>query len=405
MLEFAMSENGHAGCFLPCFSSSSLWPTRSILLPDQATFSFPLRPLSSNGSSTVAPGKIAGGPFLLNRFHGDKENALVRTWCDATAFNQNDVWPLVLYGASGVGKSALAETLACQLSARLKVLCTRVSGNDFRRRFHAAAATKSIPDFVKQFRDYQMLFLDDVLINEADTALNREFSQLLDYFRETQRPLLVTMLATPWSVPVKEIGSRLSAGLSLKIKRPGMSARRAIVADILRQLNLSVQSNDVDWLVDQLPSTVPLIKQGLSKVALACSQLSDSDLVESQSPQLTRRTLKRLMPGGSNTSIDTDSIQQITKLVARQLGSRVSDIHGKSRKKEIVRARSTAMYLVRNLLMASFREVGDAIGRRDASTVRHACRQIETQIPNEPVLAEVVEVVTARFNQWRELAE
>lgn len=310
--------------------------------------------------------------------------------------NQGDAWPLVLYGASGVGKSALAETLACQLSLRLKTPCTRVSGNDFRRRFHAAASTKSVASFAQQFREYSMLFLDDVVIDESETALNREFCQLLDDFQEQGRPLLITMLSAPWSIPVKEISSRLSAGLTLPIKQPGPTARRAIVSDMVRQLDLSIQTDDVDWLVDQLPNTVPQIKQRLSKVALAYSQLNDE--------QLNRKTLKKLMPGSSD-AMDPNSANQIIKLVARQLGQRVSDIHGKSRKKEIVRARSMSMYLIRKLLAFSFREIGDFVGRRDASTVRHAYQQMENQIPNEPVLAEVVQTVTARFLQWKEFAE
>jgi chromosomal replication initiator protein len=52
-------------------------------------------------------------------------------------------------------------------------------------------------------------------------------------------------------------------------------------------------------------------------------------------------------------------------------------IVGKSRKKEIVEARQTAMFLCRNILESSLSSVGMYFGGRDHTTVMHAIKMIE----------------------------
>jgi chromosomal replication initiator protein len=54
-----------------------------------------------------------------------------------------------------------------------------------------------------------------------------------------------------------------------------------------------------------------------------------------------------------------------------------NNIVGKSRKKEIVEARQTAMFLCRSLLDASLSSVGLFFGGRDHTTVMHAIKTIE----------------------------
>ena len=93
-------------------------------------------------------------------------------------------WPLVLYGASGTGKSALAETLAC----RLDLSCSHLNSADFRRQFLSSIATRSTTAFRQRLQSTEMLILDDLSLPEDETALIREFVQIVDFYRETSGP-------------------------------------------------------------------------------------------------------------------------------------------------------------------------------------------------------------------------
>jgi chromosomal replication initiator protein len=70
------------------------------------------------------------------------------------------------------------------------------------------------------------------------------------------------------------------------------------------------------------------------------------------------------------------TINNIQKTVAEYYKIRVSDLHSKSRSRQVARPRQVAMALAKELTDHSLPEIGDAFGGRDHTTVLHACRKI-----------------------------
>jgi chromosomal replication initiator protein len=70
------------------------------------------------------------------------------------------------------------------------------------------------------------------------------------------------------------------------------------------------------------------------------------------------------------------TINNIQKTVAEYYKIRVSDLHAKSRSRQVARPRQVAMALAKELTDHSLPEIGDAFGGRDHTTVLHACRKI-----------------------------
>ncbi len=351
------------------------------LSAELTTFSFPLRTLSATGQAAPKPSS-----FMLNRFHGDETNLMIRRWCDSTFMSGDQPpWPLVLYGPSATGKTVLAETLAC----RLNLNCLQLNFDDFRRQFHSALATRSIDVFRQRLQSHEMLLLDDLVLSADEPELIRELVQIVDFYGQNKRPLIVTTQIVPWMMgaPFAQLRSRLCEGLAIQVKRPGVAAKREIAAEILKHFDLKIFDEDLDWLANSLPDTAPLIKNYLSQIAL-----------HADDPLLTRTAIKS---STSSDPVQPQTIQQLTKLVARQLGQRVSDINGKTRRKEVVRARSVAMFLARDLLQLTYRQVGEFIGNRDPSTVRHACSQIRDGINSDAGLADAVKQVSAKFSVYQ----
>jgi chromosomal replication initiator protein len=71
------------------------------------------------------------------------------------------------------------------------------------------------------------------------------------------------------------------------------------------------------------------------------------------------------------------SMEDIVRKVSELSGIPEGGIVGKSRKKEIVEARQTAMFLCRHILESSLSSVGLYFGGRDHTTVMHAIKTIE----------------------------
>jgi chromosomal replication initiator protein len=70
------------------------------------------------------------------------------------------------------------------------------------------------------------------------------------------------------------------------------------------------------------------------------------------------------------------TINNIQKTVAEYYKIRLSDLHAKSRSRQVTRPRQVAMALAKELTEHSLPEIGDAFGGRDHTTVLHACRKV-----------------------------
>jgi chromosomal replication initiator protein len=69
--------------------------------------------------------------------------------------------------------------------------------------------------------------------------------------------------------------------------------------------------------------------------------------------------------------------QLIAKRVAEKFGVKLADLSSQTRKQTTVLARGVAIYLIRSLMLTSFKKIGDQFGNRDHSTVMHSYRKIE----------------------------
>jgi chromosomal replication initiator protein len=91
----------------------------------------------------------------------------------------------------------------------------------------------------------------------------------------------------------------------------------------------------------------------------------------------------------------------ISAAVARHFGITAGQLKGKSREQTIARARCLAMYLCRQHTDLTFAQIGRLFGRRDHSTVLHACRKAADLAAGDPLaiqaLTELSAALTTNF--------
>ena len=92
------------------------------------------------------------------------------------------------------------------------------------------------------------------------------------------------------------------------------------------------------------------------------------------------------------------SIEDVVRKVVEITGINESNIVGKSRKKEFVEARQTAMFLCRSLLDTSLSSVGMYFGGRDHTTVMHAIKTIEQKKTEKTKVNQTINQITSDFN-------
>src|SRR4029078_11715924 len=86
---------------------------------------------------------------------------------------------------------------------------------------------------------------------------------------------------------------------------------------------------------------------------------------------------KNILASIVGTKKRVTSVKKIAESVAEFYNISMEDLIKQSRKKEYVKPRQIAMYLIRKELDNSFPSIGDFFGGRDHTTVIHAVEKVE----------------------------
>ena len=87
------------------------------------------------------------------------------------------------------------------------------------------------------------------------------------------------------------------------------------------------------------------------------------------------------------------SSEFIQETVGKYFNINPKDLRGSKRSNDITFPRQIAMYLCRNVANMSLPQIGKAFGKRDHTTVMHACNKIEKDIKESKETKLIVESV------------
>ena len=104
-------------------------------------------------------------------------------------------------------------------------------------------------------------------------------------------------------------------------------------------------------------------------------------------------------PFVSGASVDwgflCPSVTQVIEAVCGYYGIRKIDLISERKTKEVLTPRQVAMYLARELTIASFPKLGRVFGGRDHSTVMHSYAKTKERIETDPELRTAVDALVA----------
>jgi chromosomal replication initiator protein len=353
-------------------------------VPAGGVFSIPFA-----GPSEAARNGAAGWP--LEEFVGDSEAALLPTAADAVLAESPRYNPVVLYGPTGVGKSHLAHGLVNRWrEAHPRGKAMIVAAADFARSYAHAVETDSVPDHRARFVQAQLFVLDGLEELAKKPAAQQELVHTLDEALEEGTRVLVTSREPlgPGSIFLPGLASRLSGGLVVPVSPPGPEARRAILHKMLQRQPAPITAEAIELLAAELPGTADELRHAVLQL---CETTPEEDR------PVDKDAVRRLLHQRAEQRRPTMS--KIASQVARRFRLKTSDLHGKTRRREVVQARGVAMLLARQLTGASYETVGRHFGGRDHSTVMHACRRTTELLNSDPTLQRAVEEIAGTWNE------
>jgi chromosomal replication initiator protein len=164
----------------------------------------------------------------------------------------------------------------------------------------------------------------------------------------------------------KRLCSRFEWGLIADVQSPDLETRIAILRTKAAYSGIDIPDNILTTIASQIQSNIRELEGALNQV-IAVARLTDEPLT----PQVAEMALGNLLPRRRELA-PSDIIEQ----VAHHFGLEVSQVTGRSRRRDVARPRQVAMYLIREETDASLPHIGDLLDGRDHSTVLYGCERV-----------------------------
>lgn len=307
--------------------------------------------------------------------------------------------PVVLYGVPGAGKTHLLQIIKQGWIHHYPHGTWQFfSGADFARAFARSVESKKADRFRQSLLETGLLVIDSVHQLKGKTAAQELLRGLIDQ-RQPDLPVLLACRELPQDhVELHDrLRSRLAAGLLVKCEPPGAAALQYAAKQLRDELELQVDLDQLHAFVSQLDAnlTIPQLRQAL----LQWQQSTDAATAKQSLPNAGTQGRTSSSPT-ADSSANAVSLDRITMLVARYFRISRKLLVGSQRKRTLVRARSLAMYLARQLTPLSFQRIGQYFGNRDHTTVIHACRQIEERVQQgDPEVRKAIDDLLDKLGQ------
>ena len=309
--------------------------------------------------------------FTFDTHIEGKSNQLARAAAKQVGENPGDAYnPLFIYGGVGLGKTHLMQAAGNLMLARNpRANVAYIHSERFVADMVRALQHNAINEFKKFYRGLDALLIDDIQFFVGKERSQEEFFHTFNTLLDGQRQVIITAdrFHKELAGVEERLISRFGSGLTVSIEPPELETRVAILIRKAKQDGVDLSEEIAFFIAKRVRSNVRELEGALRRV-LASSFFTGRPI----DIELAGDSLKDLLTFQERLI----TINNIQKTVAEYYKIRVSDLHAKSRSRQVARPRQVAMALAKELTNHSLPEIGDAFGGRDHTTVLHACRKI-----------------------------
>ncbi len=364
-----------------------------------ATSSAPSRSAGSKGareltgledfSSSPLNRKYTFENFIVGRSNYVSHAA---SWAVANAPAKGQYNPLFIYGGVGLGKTHLMQAIGHFINTKRSspAEIVYVSGENFLYQVVRCIREDRMTAFRRMYRNVDIWLVDDIqyICNAERTEV--EFFHIFNTLYDQGKQIVICSDKPPKDLELTEnrLISRFEWGLISYIEAPDLEHRIAILQKRALAEGINVDPAVLQYLAEKIRSNIRSLEGSLTRL-LAMASLDGRKI----NLDLAAETVRHYSTAESEpVKVDVDTIIQV---VADHFKTKVSDILGKKRNKEIVVPRQIAMYLAREMGSMSYPDIGRAFAR-DYTTVIHSYEKIKTEVKKDSGLKNTISEIRSK---------
>lgn len=321
--------------------------------------------------------------YTFDSFIVGRNNEFAHGACLSIVNQERKFNPLFICGPSGLGKTHLLNAIGQEIQKKSpKTRILYLSAERFLNECIQSIQNRKMSSFQEKYRkNVDVLLMDDIQMIAKGCAVQEEFFHTFNELYHKKAQVVVCCDKLPNQIPNLEerIRTRLDGGLVVDISYPDMETKLAILRYKMNKKNLLLSEKFLLKITSSCGKSVREMEGVLNRIKMM-EELHKRTL----SSEHIENILKSLTPQECTP-------EEIQKQVAKAFSVCVEDLQGKTRTKNIVTARQTAMFLTKTLLRKSLNDVGRLFGGRDHTTVINSLKKVKKLQSEDPSFKRVLE--------------
>ena len=295
--------------------------------------------------------------------------------------------PFFIWGGVGLGKTHLMHAIGNQIlrnNPNAKILY--VTSENFMNQLINALKEQATEKFREKYRNIDVLLIDDIQFIADKRSTQEEFFHTFNALYEAGKQIVLSSDKPPKDIELLEerLKSRFDWGITADILAPDYETRLAILRKKTQLDNILINDDILSTIATRVDSNIRELEGILNKL-VAKASLTNSPITM----EMAERAINDIVTMQDKV-ISSEYVQEV---VGKYFDVSPQDLKGSKRSNDVTFPRQIAMYLCRNVAQMSLPQIGNDFGKRDHTTVMHACNKIEKEIGTNSNTKLIVESV------------
>ena len=336
--------------------------------------------------------------YTFDTFVIGDNNRHAHAACVAVAEEPSSAYnPLFLYGGAGLGKTHLMQAIAHHIITHnpdMEVLY--VTSETFTNEVIEAIRKNKSEELRAKYRNLDVLLIDDIQFVIGKDSTQTEFFNTFNDLYNASKQIIISSDKPPKEIETLEerMRTRLEWGVPVDIHAPDYETRMAILKRKAEMDHVDIPDEILDYIAKNVVSNIRELEGAFNKISVY-------NRLEGKKEELTVQKAEDIL----KDIISTNAIKEITpdlliNVVSDHTNIPYDDIVSSKRSKEIATARQIVMYLCREYLdRYSLKQIGDAVGGKDHSTVINGIDRIKNMIETDSNMRITIEEIEKKIRK------